>query len=73
MRSIEERVTDEPMDWKSGVSIGAGRFGAIRVPHDKRSKEAKIAESRKGGTVSLLLRISLHIFTVPIYSIKLLQ
>lgn len=30
---------------------------AIRVPHDKRSKETKIAESRKGGLERLLLAL----------------
>jgi protein-S-isoprenylcysteine O-methyltransferase Ste14 len=45
---------------KTAFLLGLVVFVAIRVPHDKRSKETKIAESRKGaleGTLLVLMGI----------------
>jgi hypothetical protein len=43
MRTFDERLTDEFMDWKTAFLLGLVVFVAIRVPHDKRSKETEIA------------------------------
>jgi hypothetical protein len=40
---------------KTAFLLGLAVFVAIRVPHDKRSKEIKIAESRKGALEATLL------------------
>ena len=37
-----------PWIGKVAFLLGLAALVAIRVPHDKRSKEAKIVESRKG-------------------------
>jgi hypothetical protein len=42
---------------KTVFLLGLVVFVAIRVPHDKRSKETKIAESRKGTLEATLLAL----------------
>jgi protein-S-isoprenylcysteine O-methyltransferase Ste14 len=44
-----------PWIGKLAFLLGLVVFVAIRVPHDKRSKETKIAESRKGALEKALL------------------
>ena len=47
--------------------LGLVVFVAIRVPHDKRSKEAKISESRKGILeTALLVLIGFGCFLIPL-------
>ncbi|MGA3325376.1 MAG: protein-S-isoprenylcysteine O-methyltransferase [Terriglobia bacterium] len=46
-----------PWIGKAAFLLGLFVFVAIRVPHDKRSKEAKITESRKGGLEATLLAL----------------
>src|SRR5450631_3274435 len=42
---------------KTAFLLGLVVFVAIRVPHDKRSKQTKIAESRKGVLEATLLAL----------------
>jgi protein-S-isoprenylcysteine O-methyltransferase Ste14 len=42
---------------KAAFLLGLIVFVAIRVPHDKRSKESKIVESRKGALEATLLAL----------------
>jgi len=46
-----------PWIGKTTFLLGMVIFVAIRVPHDKRSKETKIAESRKGALEATLLAL----------------
>jgi hypothetical protein len=46
-----------PWIGKTAFLLGMVIFVAIRVPHDKRSKETKIAESRKGDLEATLLAL----------------
>lgn len=52
---------------KTVFLLGLVVFVAIRVPHDKRSKESKIAESRKGALeATLLALIGIGGFLLPL-------
>lgn len=56
-----------PWIGKLAFLLGLVAFVAIRVPHDKRSQEAKIAESRKGVLEkALLVLMAIGGFLLPL-------
>lgn len=56
-----------PWIGKTAFLLGLVVFVAIRVPHDKRSKETKIAESRKGALeATLLVLMGIGGFVLPL-------
>jgi hypothetical protein len=56
-----------PWIGKTAFLLGLVVFVAIRVPHDKRSKETKIAESHKGAVeVTLLALMGMGGFVLPL-------
>ena len=56
-----------PWIGETAFLLGLVVFVAIRVPHDKRSKETKIAESRKGALeATLLVLMGIGGFVLPL-------
>jgi archaellum biogenesis protein FlaJ (TadC family) len=56
-----------PWIGKTAFLLGLVVFVALRVPHDKRSKETKIAESRKGALeATLLVLMGIGGFVLPL-------